>query len=112
MIFLFSSGSVTYSSLSRKVLLASMLIMSIPSLVLNVSSTCLASSVLKSPLSTKTTIRNISRYKKRVLITLIGSAGCTFMIMIGFALKDSINTVGDKQYNDLFKYDNLIILNQ
>lgn len=62
--------------------------------------------------STKTTIRNISRYKKRVLITLIGSAGCTFMIMIGFALKDSINTVGDKQYNNLFKYDNLIILNQ
>lgn len=61
--------------------------------------------------STKTTIRNISRYKKRVLITLIGSAGCTFMIMIGFALKDSINTVGDKQYTDLFKYDNLIVLN-
>ncbi|MBQ2909207.1 MAG: ABC transporter permease [Bacilli bacterium] len=62
--------------------------------------------------STKITLRNISRYKKRVLITLIGSAGCTFMIMIGFALKDSINTVGDKQYTDLFKYDSLIILNQ
>jgi putative ABC transport system permease protein len=62
--------------------------------------------------STKTTLRNISRYKKRVLITLIGAAGCTFMIMIGFALKDSINTVGDKQYSDLFRYDNLIILNK
>ena len=61
--------------------------------------------------SAKTTIRNISRYKKRVLITLIGTAGCTFMIMIGFALKDSINTVGDKQYKDLFKYDSLIVLN-
>ena len=61
--------------------------------------------------SMKTTIRNISRYKKRVLITLIASAGCTFMIMLGFALKDSINTVGDKQYNDLFKYDNYIVLN-
>lgn len=61
--------------------------------------------------SMKITIRNISRYKKRVFITLIGAAGCTFMIMIGFALKDSINTVGDKQYKDLFKYDNLIILN-
>ena len=62
--------------------------------------------------STKTTLRNISRYKKRVLITLIGAAGCTFMIMIGLALKDSINTVGDKQYSDLFRYDNLIILNK
>lgn len=37
---------------------------------------------------------------------------CTFMIMLGFALKDSINTVGDKQYNDLFKYDNLVVLNK
>lgn len=34
-----------------------------------------------------------------------------FLIMIGFALKDSINCVGDKQFNELFKYDNLIILN-
>ena len=50
--------------------------------------------------SAKTSVRNISRYKTRVLITLIATAGCTFMIMIGFALKDSINTVGDKQYND------------
>lgn len=62
--------------------------------------------------SSKITVRNIARYKKRVLITLIGTAGCTFMIMIGFALKDSINTVGNKQYSDLFKYDNMMILNE
>lgn len=61
--------------------------------------------------SSKITIRNIARYKKRVIITLIGAAGCTFMIMIGLGLKDSINTVGDKQYGDLTKYDNLMILN-
>lgn len=60
--------------------------------------------------SSKITIRNIYRYKKRVLITLIGAAGCTFMIMIGFGLKDSINTVGNKQYQDLLKYDNMLIL--
>lgn len=62
--------------------------------------------------SSKVTIRNISRYKKRVFMTLVGTAGCTLLIMIGFALKDSINTIGDKQYNDIFKYDNLIILNE
>ena len=62
--------------------------------------------------SFKITIRNIARSKKRVLITLIATAGCTFMIMIGFALKDSINTVGNKQYNDIIKYDNLMTLNQ
>lgn len=61
--------------------------------------------------SSKITMRNISRYKKRVLMTIIGTMGCTFLIMIGFALKDSINCVGDKQFNELFKYDNLIILN-
>lgn len=61
--------------------------------------------------SMKITIRNISRYKNRVLITLIGTAGCTFLIMLGFALRDSISMVGTKQYSDLFKYDNLIILN-
>lgn len=61
--------------------------------------------------SFKITFRNISRYKKRGIMTLLGTAGCTFLIMIGFALRDSINTVGDKQYSELFKYDNLLILN-
>ena len=62
--------------------------------------------------SSKITVRNISRYRKRGLITFIGAMGCTFMIMLGFALKDSINTVGNKQYNDLFKYENMLILNE
>lgn len=61
--------------------------------------------------SMKITMRNISRYKNRVLITLIGTAGCCFLIMLGFALRDSIRMVGTKQYNDIIKYDNLIILN-
>lgn len=61
--------------------------------------------------SSKITFRNISRYKKRVIITLLGTCGCTFLVMIGLALRDSINTVGDKQYNELFKFDNMIVLN-
>lgn len=60
--------------------------------------------------SSKITTRNISRYKKRSFMTVIGTMGCTFLIMIGFALKDSINTVGDKQFNELFKYDNFVLL--
>ena len=59
----------------------------------------------------KITTRNISRYKNRVLITIIGTAGCCFLIMLGFALRDSIRMVGTKQYSDILKYDNLIILN-
>ena len=61
--------------------------------------------------SSKITTRNIFRYKKRVFMTLIGSAGCTFLIFMGFAIKDSVNGVGDKQYGELFKYDNMIVLN-
>ena len=61
--------------------------------------------------SSKITTRNIFRYKKRVFMTLIGSAGCTCLIFLGFALKDSVNGVGDRQYGEIFKYDNMIILN-
>lgn len=60
--------------------------------------------------SWKITLRNISRYKKRVIMTLVGTAGCTFLILIGFAIRDSVNGIGGKQYTELFKYDNLIIL--
>ena len=61
--------------------------------------------------SSKITTRNIFRYKKRVFMTLIGSAGCTALIFLGFALKDSVNGVGDKQYGEIFKYDNMLVLN-
>ena len=61
--------------------------------------------------SSKITTRNIFRYKKRVFMTLIGSAGCTCLIFLGFALKDSVNGVGNRQYDEIFKYDNMIVLN-
>ena len=61
--------------------------------------------------SSKITTRNIFRYKKRIFMTLIGSAGCTCLIFLGFALKDSVNGVGDKQYGEIFKYDNMMVLN-
>ena len=61
--------------------------------------------------SSKITTRNIFRYKKRVFMTLIGSAGCTCLIFLGFALRDSVNGVGDKQYGEIFEYDNMLVLN-
>lgn len=60
--------------------------------------------------SWKVTLRNIMRYKKRGVMTLIGTAGCTFIILMGFALKDSINGVGDKQFTEISKYDNMLVL--
>src|SRR5699024_5644869 len=38
----------------------------------------------------KVTARNVFRYKKRFLMTIIGVCGCTSLIIAGFALRDSI----------------------
>lgn len=35
----------------------------------------------------KVTVRNIFRYKKRFLMTIIGILGCTALIVTGFGLK-------------------------
>lgn len=53
----------------------------------------------------KVTIRNIFRYKKRFLMTVFGIAGCTALIVTGFGIKDSIKTIVDKQFGEIFNYD-------
>lgn len=53
----------------------------------------------------KVTVRNIFRYKKRFFMTVFGIAGCTALIVTGFGIKDSIKTIVDKQFGEIFKYD-------
>lgn len=55
--------------------------------------------------TSKVTIRNIFRYKKRFLMTVIGIAGSTALLLTGFGIKDSIRTVVNKQYGELTKYE-------
>lgn len=55
--------------------------------------------------SYKVTTRNIFRYKRRFLMTVIGIAGCTALMLTAFGIKDSIRTVVDRQYGVLFNYD-------
>ncbi len=55
--------------------------------------------------SQKVTIRNIFRYKKRFLMTIIGIFGCTSLILAGFGLKDSISKILPYQYENIFNYD-------
>ncbi len=55
--------------------------------------------------SNKVTIRNIFRYKKRVLVTIFGICGCTALILCGFGIKDSIVDITNMQYVKTFKYD-------
>lgn len=55
--------------------------------------------------SKKSTIRNLFRYKKRLFMTLFGIVGCMALLLVGFGLKDSINSVVNVQYSELRKYD-------
>ncbi len=53
----------------------------------------------------KVTARNLFRYKRRMLMTIVGIAGCTALTLVGFALEDSISDIINKQYSELVLYD-------
>ena len=59
----------------------------------------------------KVTARNIFRFKSRLIMTVGGVAGCTALIVCGFAINDSVDTLGPKQYEDLYRYDLLVAAN-
>lgn len=58
----------------------------------------------------KTTIRNLFRYKQRIIMTILGVAGCTALLVAGMGINDSINNISKLQYNDIIKYDSMYIL--
>lgn len=60
--------------------------------------------------SNKVTVRNIFRYKKRFLMTIIGICGCTALILVGFGVKDSISSILERQYSTVYNYDMQISL--
>lgn len=55
--------------------------------------------------SGKSTIRNLVRYKKRLFMTLFGISGCMALLVVGFGVKDSINSIVGIQYDELHIYD-------
>lgn len=59
----------------------------------------------------KVTFRNLFRYKKRFLMTIIGIAGCTSLIVAGFGLKESVSGLLPLQYERIFQYDMSITYN-
>lgn len=62
--------------------------------------------------STKLTIRNIVRYKKRFFMTVIGVAGCSALIITGLGIRDSIGTIVEKQFNEIYKFDGSIMFEE
>ena len=59
----------------------------------------------------KVTVRNLLRYKKRFFMTVVGIAGCTALILTGFALKNSISAILDLQFENVLKYDGMALVN-
>ncbi|MCA9765019.1 MAG: FtsX-like permease family protein [Carnobacterium sp.] len=60
----------------------------------------------------KVTARNLFRYKQRMLMTVLGVAGCTALILTGFGLSDSIADISSLQYGKLMKYDAIVAFNK
>ncbi len=59
--------------------------------------------------SSKVTARNLFRYKRKMLMSTIGIAGCTALLLTGFALYDSINDIIRLQYGEIQFYDGMVV---
>ena len=57
----------------------------------------------------KVTARNLFRYKKRLLMTISGIAGCMALLLFGFAIKDSVTDLVPRQYEQTFFYDAMVV---
>lgn len=55
--------------------------------------------------SYKVTARNLFRYKGRMLMTIVGVAGATALMITGFGIKDSLNTIVERQFGHISQYD-------
>lgn len=53
----------------------------------------------------KMTLRNLFRYKQRLIVTIIGVGGCIALMLTGFGLRNAIVNISDKQFKNIFIYD-------
>ena len=59
--------------------------------------------------SWKSTIRNLFRYKKRLIMTVFGIAGSMGLMLVGFGIQDSISDIAAIQYRELQHSDGMVI---
>jgi len=53
----------------------------------------------------KVTVRNLFRYEKRFIMTVLGIAGCTALILTGFGLRNAVNDIIDKQFAEILTHE-------
>lgn len=56
----------------------------------------------------KISARNILRYKKRLLLMILGIGGCTALLLTGFGIRDSVKNVVSDQFDGIMLYDYVI----
>lgn len=56
----------------------------------------------------KVTARNIFRYKKRMMMTIIGVSGAVSLLFTGFSVQHSISEIKKRQFTDILKYDMIV----
>ena len=56
------------------------------------------------------TFRNLFRYKKRLIMTISGILGCTALLVVGMAIKNSVTDLMPKQYNHIYRYDMMAVV--
>ena len=55
--------------------------------------------------SVKIAARNILRHKVRLLMTVVGVAGCMALIVAGFGLRNAVSPIVERQYGQIHTYD-------
>lgn len=53
----------------------------------------------------KVMLRNVLRYRQRLLMMLVGIGGCTALLLSGFGLRDTIVDVANVQFAEVLQYD-------
>ena len=60
----------------------------------------------------KVAARNVFRYKKRLIMMLLGTGGCLALLIAGLGLRDSVANVAEDQYRYITLYDYTITFAQ
>lgn len=53
----------------------------------------------------KVSLRNVFRYRSRLIMMVLGIGGCTALLATGFGIRDSIKFIGDDQFKEITIYD-------
>jgi putative ABC transport system permease protein len=64
------------------------------------------------PLGYKLTFRNLFRYKARFFMTIVGVAGCTALLLTGFGIRDSADSMVGLQYGEVAHYQATLVLKE